>query len=48
MEEFQEEFPDFAVEYMQFQQTLNVCLNNFQENGSLVQNLKAPVQRSKL
>jgi hypothetical protein len=32
MEEFGEEFPDIAVEYTQFRQTLNICLKNFQEN----------------
>jgi hypothetical protein len=30
-----EEFPDIAVEYMQFRQTLNISLKNFQENGSV-------------
>ncbi|KAJ3620707.1 hypothetical protein MTP99_007653 [Tenebrio molitor] len=35
MEEFGEEFPDIAVEYTQFRQTLNICLKNFQENGSV-------------
>jgi hypothetical protein len=34
MEEF-EEFPDIAVEYTQFRQTLNISLKNFQENGSV-------------
>jgi hypothetical protein len=35
MEEFGEEFPDIAVEYTQFRQTLNISLKNFQENGSV-------------
>ncbi|KAJ3666170.1 hypothetical protein Zmor_001623 [Zophobas morio] len=35
MEKFREEFPDFAVEYTQFRQTLNVSLKNFQETGSV-------------
>jgi transposase len=34
MEEFGE-FPDIAVEYTQFRQTLNISLKNFQENGSV-------------
>jgi hypothetical protein len=34
MEEFGE-FPDIAVEYTQFRQTLNICLKNFQENGTV-------------
>jgi hypothetical protein len=34
MEEFVEEFPDIAVEYTQFRQTLNISLKNFQENGT--------------
>jgi hypothetical protein len=34
MKEFGEEFPDIAVEYTQFRQTLNISLKNFQENGS--------------
>lgn len=32
MEQFREEFPDFAVGYTQFRQTLNVGLKKFQEN----------------
>jgi hypothetical protein len=34
MGEFVEEFPDIAVEYTQFRQTLNISLKNFQENGT--------------
>jgi hypothetical protein len=34
MEDFGE-FPDIAVEYTQFRQTLNISLKNFQENGSV-------------
>jgi hypothetical protein len=34
MEEFVEEFPDIAVEYTQFRQTLNISLKNFEENGT--------------
>jgi hypothetical protein len=35
MEEFGEEFPDIAVKYTQFRQTLNISLKNFQEDRSV-------------
>jgi hypothetical protein len=35
MTEFQEQFPNFAIDYMQFKKTLDTCISSFRETGSV-------------
>ncbi|RZB41362.1 hypothetical protein BDFB_009831 [Asbolus verrucosus] len=47
IEEFRTEFPEMLFEYEKFRQTLDLCVSNFQENGSVARKKEVVNQKKK-